>query len=414
MSWEDAWKILEPLSDWPEIRRHKIRTLYELATEAQGGCIVELGAYHGLGAINLALGARDGSGPKVYTVDDFLARTAHAGQTYVPENKAQFLKNILDAGVDVTLVNADIFQAADTWTEPIALLVGDTGDHSPDQFFQAWGRHIVPGGVFAHKMEEPRPFNFMPADWRRWREVPAGLVYSIKKNLNCAALWIVTEEFVREAEISAASLARFMPDVQRCLFSPDQVASDAFTRIVRLSPRESSAWYADCCRYVVEALEQLPELVLYLDSDTYFMAPVPELFEMANYYCDLAMCHAPGRRTAATVEKIPECFPEWNIGVMVMRNCDLVQRLWRKLHAQLAGHLDVYKDNDQAPFREVLWRDRSVRVATITPEYNCRFPFGCFVTDPVKILHGRGNYAAVAESINSKEYMRLWRDCMML
>jgi predicted O-methyltransferase YrrM len=182
MSWETAYETLRLLlDDWPSVRLEKYQTLYELARQANAGCIVELGAYHGIGAINLSLGASEGYGAHVYTVDDFRSRKGHSGQTYVPENIERLFQNLAKSGAQVELVNEDLFTAARFWTKPIALLVGDTGDHPPEAFFAVWGRHVIHGGVFAHKLEMwEQPFE-LPDGWERWTENEEGLIRSIRR-----------------------------------------------------------------------------------------------------------------------------------------------------------------------------------------------------------------------------------------
>lgn len=211
-----------------------------------------------------------------------------------------------------------------------------------------------------------------------------------------AAIWLVNgERFERETVVSCASVGRTMPDLARHIF---------------VVPRSTPHWYADQLAFLVKALPDLPAEVLLLDSDTYLIDSVYELFFLLGNY-DLAAAHAPGRKTASTVQPIPECFPEWNTGVMPMRNTQKVRDFFARVHQQLVENVRVYGDNDQAPFREVLWSDQQVRIATLPPEYHCRHAFGAFVRDRVRILHGRGhNFEKVAASINAKQgEMRLWR-----
>ena len=51
-----------------------------------------------------------------------------------------------------------------------------------------------------------------------------------------------------------------------------------------------------------------------------------------------------------------------------------------------------------------------MRIATLTAEYNCRFPFPFFVCGTVKILHGRHpNLDDVAQKINSEKGLRVYK-----
>ena len=110
---EHPWRSIQPLyAEWPPVREGKYRTLYGLAREARGGCIVELGTYLGAGAICLALAAREGGRAPVFTVDDFAQRTAHCGQVYNAENLGRFRRHIGMWRVAVHHVHDEIFHAA--------------------------------------------------------------------------------------------------------------------------------------------------------------------------------------------------------------------------------------------------------------------------------------------------------------
>lgn len=204
------------------------------------------------------------------------------------------------------------------------------------------------------------------------------------------ALWIVQgERYLAEARVSERSVHQQMPQVQSV--------------IVNGETQLHTGWFVEATRRLIDALDQLPRdaKVLWLDSDTYVVEPIPDLFDLLDRF-DLALAHAPGHRTAPTVHPVPDCFPEFNIGVIAMKNSLAVQWLWRSVYARQLAHLDVYGDNDQAPLREELWNNDELRWATLPSEYNCRFNFGCQVRDRVKILHGRANdYDAVARSINA-------------
>lgn len=132
----------------PKARADKCTALFQLAREARGGCIVELGAALGCGAIALAYGAQ--KGVPVYAIDDYLDHTGWAGETYTPDNKIAFIENVESAGVTVHLVHADTAAAAAGWKKPVALLHWDLGMfvRMADDFF-LWEPHVISGGVIA-------------------------------------------------------------------------------------------------------------------------------------------------------------------------------------------------------------------------------------------------------------------------
>jgi hypothetical protein len=122
--------------------------LFDLASEVQEGCIVELGTFHGTGTIVLARGARAGYGAPVYTIDDYVNKQGWIGEPYRAEDKQIFRDRIKMARVEVTLIQKEVHEAALGWHEPIGMLYWDTG--GKDRFWLDWldwNKHIVSGGV---------------------------------------------------------------------------------------------------------------------------------------------------------------------------------------------------------------------------------------------------------------------------
>jgi hypothetical protein len=133
----------------------KTTTFYRLALYApRDAAIVELGTSRGFGTVALGLGARDGGGQDVYTVDTFERHTNWIGGDERGDlHKPQFLALCGDAGVRPRLVPMDVMMAADWWTKgAIGLLVWDLGMRDRmKQDFLAWHGLVVPGGRFAFR-----------------------------------------------------------------------------------------------------------------------------------------------------------------------------------------------------------------------------------------------------------------------
>jgi predicted O-methyltransferase YrrM len=127
--------------------------LHDLAAGAAGGCIVEIGTYHGRSTVALALGSLAGARVPVYAIDPFVAQRGVLGQEYRPDDKTRLLENLLLADVveHVWLLQTTSEQAARGWTEPIALLWVD-GDHSDEGVrtdLRCWTPFVVAGGLVA-------------------------------------------------------------------------------------------------------------------------------------------------------------------------------------------------------------------------------------------------------------------------
>jgi hypothetical protein len=236
------------------------------------------------------------------------------------------------------------------------------------------------------------------------------------------AFWITHghERFYHEAINSATELAEHMPDVDRFLFATREREHKIFTRTAVLPRPIEKYWYLDSVKYFNQAYELLEDYdqMLYLDADTNILAPFPELFEMAERF-DVVGVHGSRRITGAVAGDIPLAFPEFEIGVTIFARNKQVRallELWRVLHHEFP---DIYGNNDQRSFREAMWNrlPKGLKIGTAPTEYGCRWPFGTFVSLPVKILHGRPDGPSHPDSptiedvkriINEHLDMRVW------
>lgn len=191
------------------------------------------------------------------------------------------------------------------------------------------------------------------------------------------ALWTVRgEPYLSEAKYSQWCLKQVMPDVN-CVILGEETSAHP-------------EWYLESTKRLLDKLYQWPDgaKLLWLDSDAFVVEPVYDLFEALDHF-DLLMAHAPGHHTAPTRLKVPECFPEYNIGVAAMKNSVKLRQLWELVYVCHQRFFDTYGNYDQAPLRDVLYdNDFGVRLATLPCEYDFRFHFGGQLRDRVKILHG--------------------------
>ena len=145
-SLEQALEAVNIVAGLSPHSRMKTTTFYELASQAKGGCVIELGAYHGVGTIPIAMGAKE----KVYTIDDYVRKNGWAGGYYGPEDEEVFIANTID--LDAVLVKSGVSELANHWAEPASLIIWDLGvrDRMLEDFL-AWEKHLIPGGVFAFR-----------------------------------------------------------------------------------------------------------------------------------------------------------------------------------------------------------------------------------------------------------------------
>lgn len=221
-------------------------------------------------------------------------------------------------------------------------------------------------------------------------------------------IYIVTEQkFVDEACLSAASVKRCMPDIPITLFSDVPRSSSLFDQVVPIvkpthGPEDK----------ILNIAKSPYQETLYLDSDTHMVDDSRELFSLLERF-DLAAVHAP-YRAQYQVSEVPDCFPEVNTGVLLIRKSnktDMLFERWLQVYREDAlkpvkwlfpGGESWYRHAlpNQPSFRRALY-ESDVRIANVPPEYNCRFPFPGFVHMKVKILHGRArSLTNVGEELN--------------
>lgn len=230
------------------------------------------------------------------------------------------------------------------------------------------------------------------------------------------AVWIASQEYAREAVQSAKRFHKVMPDIPLFMFADTECDQDTrflLSEVFSLSyysSKVSDLWYLNSTNYMLLAYELLAiyDSMIFFDTDTYMIEPIYDVYQLLEHGYDIAAAHAPGRHTAQTINPIPDSFPELNIGVVGIARTAKSHELLTDFYLQYSENKLIYKNNDQAPLREVLWNTKP-RLAILPPEYNCRFKFGFFARYPIKVLHGRADdIEAIAESVNAKEGMRIW------
>lgn len=209
--------------------------------------------------------------------------------------------------------------------------------------------------------------------------------------------------YFHQAVISAMRVKELMPNNPVFMFIAEPLdwnrnglPTNYFDGRIKLMPDDKfiqpDMWYLEANHLMAKAVECLNTFgitkAVYLDSDTYIIDPVPELFEMLDHF-DLMGAHAPGRVTAPTVYDLPLAFPEMNIGVNPMIVNTNMESFWNTVAGIHLEHINIFGNNDQAPLRQILYSS-SFRgfpnFYIMPPEYNLRFHFPFMVKGRVKIL----------------------------
>lgn len=176
-----------------------------------------------------------------------------------------------------------------------------------------------------------------------------------------------------------------MPNIHVTIFT-DQHSSGGFDQTIQV---ERGVFPAN--RLKLDCIARSPyQQTIFLDSDTYICDDISDLFDILSHF-DMALTHDRGYTDKfPTGTGVPSVFREFNTGVIVYRKSDGVDRLFAesiRWYDQLsAGPRPIVAD--QAAFRIAAYYS-NVRIATLTFEYNCRFPYFGYASGKVKILHGR-------------------------
>lgn len=227
--------------------------------------------------------------------------------------------------------------------------------------------------------------------------------------------WIASQRYISEARRSADSVRAFHPEATLTLFTPHEKAVRGdFDRIVKLEKIDTRYWYLESTYYMNKALSFYKDnrKIVYLDTDTYVCASLDGIFQVLNKF-DYVGAHAPGRRTAPTINSIPDSFPEYNIGVQGIYTKKEIRNLFAAWLYLYIRNSDIYENNDQAPLRETIWIGNfpNIRFGVLPIEYNYRFGMGGQVRGEVRVLHGRSrNYQDLEKIINAQPgAIRAWK-----
>jgi hypothetical protein len=212
-------------------------------------------------------------------------------------------------------------------------------------------------------------------------------------------IYVATGERYRaEAVVSATSLKATSPGIPATLITDLSDPIIPFDQVIVLDdPRHD---FVDKIR----GIQMSPyQRTVFLDSDTYICDDITDLFDLLERF-DVAAGHSI-LRVNVPIEGIPYAFTESNTGVVGFRKspaweafCADWLALYERDRETLRGGSWEGKSlsGDQAAFRELLYHS-DLRLATLAPEYNCRFDAG-YLHGRVKILHQRASEAELKQT----------------
>jgi hypothetical protein len=229
-------------------------------------------------------------------------------------------------------------------------------------------------------------------------------------------IYIVTgRKFVEEACLSAASVKQCMPDIPITICSDVPIDSTLFDQVVSI---DSPAYGLEDKIFNIRRSPY--QETLFLDSDTQMIEDSQELFSLLDRF-DFAAVHS-SCRAQYQVSGVPDCFPEFNTGVLLFRKSKATERLlqrWVQFYREdrmktltwlVPGIASWYRHTlpDQPSFRRAIY-ESGLRIATLPQEYNCRLPFPGFVQSKVKIIHGRAHsLLKISQELNKSMLPRVY------
>lgn len=233
---------------------------------------------------------------------------------------------------------------------------------------------------------------------------------------SCGILYVASNSSFRdEAIVSARSVKSVWPDIPIAIITDEPVDRELFN-FVKIVKMEGGN--IDKVRCIAQSPFQRTVL---LDTDTYCLAAFPEVFDLLDRF-DMAVAHDTGRFTQRWdssvgdyvfiyAESVPECFPEFNTGVIVFRSEPQVLQVFerwlntcREVRQGATPHLQ-----DQPSFRRVVYNS-NLRIATLPSEYNFRLSGPDCARTEIKVIHGRWTYSDLGLSPEAT-YANLGRIC---
>lgn len=199
--------------------------------------------------------------------------------------------------------------------------------------------------------------------------------------MNYGFMFVATGEKYRlELQQSIAQLRRIMPDISIAVASEcsKDVDCDNFIHIEQ--PMYNFGDKVLNMRYTPF------ERTIFLDTDTYVIEPIDDLFELLNIV-DVAAPMAP---IDEHIVGIPDSFSEFNTGILAYRfnrNTELLFQNWFDLFSyQLRHSQDGDIPPDQLSFRECVYLS-DIKFGHLSSEYNCMLDYPILVKDKVRVLH---------------------------
>lgn len=216
------------------------------------------------------------------------------------------------------------------------------------------------------------------------------------------------EKYVKEALISAKSLKAVDSTADVTIVSDQQVNHVEFDRKVEHKLQSNEPWKSGLVGKIDALMESPYEKTVFLDSDTYIVSPINELFKLLDYF-DLCLAMAPADISPVEIDGIKlEGLNCYNTGLIAYRKNKKVIRFLENWRNDYLENFDQYNGH-QASFMKVFALS-DIQVHVLQQHYNTRTNLAIALPGaPAKVIHNRHkNYTAVTQRINKRIGNRIW------
>jgi hypothetical protein len=204
----------------------------------------------------------------------------------------------------------------------------------------------------------------------------------------CGIVYVATgSRYLAEAEHSARSVRQVSPNVPIAIISDGVPSCNLFDLRIDLPNPEYS--FLD----KIIALTRTPfEKTLFLDTDTFAIEPLDEIFELLDRF-EMAAAAEPARYLYQ-IAGVPAAFPELNTGVILYRKSESVLEVIRQWDEMYRDEISkkvsagVRPWHDQLSFTRAIFGSK-LGFFMLPPEFNARVLMPQAVSGPIRIAHCR-------------------------
>lgn len=188
-----------------------------------------------------------------------------------------------------------------------------------------------------------------------------------------------SKKYIERAKLSAESIRRFHPDMSFTLATMEKINGNGWDMIVQLKDNQVPANLNMI--YKLNTLLLSPyKKTLYLDSDTYALGNIGEIFRLLDRF-ELVLCHGHNRKKRFDIydantkyhpvpknssKKLPYAFAPVQGGLIGFINTRKMTE-WLKTLLRRFSVNNFY--DDQFSIRELLW-ETDIQFYILPPEYN--------------------------------------------